>query len=857
MNHVHSFRARAGACVALIALFTGASGAQIAFEQTGTVEVGIAPWAIQAADLNGDTFLDLVTANRGDGTLSLVLGSGDGTFQAPVQITVDGVPAALCVADFNRDALLDLAVADSDGRRLAVLHNTGSAEFDAPIYYDLPLLPTALAAGDLDGDGWIDLAAGMSNPESEFSRNTGAILYNDGAGTLEAPTVFFTNITNIPSLQLADLDRTGDLDLLLGTSSDRTAYWIPNDGFGEFAAAPRRIRMGEGKQLALDVNGDDLVDVVGASDFGNGYFRWAFGLGDGNFDDSDLYTLSGFTLVTDLRAADFDGDGYPDFIHVNHSDGPGYRVVHNNGDGTMDAQQLVPVCDLPRGVAVGDFDGDERPDAAVADAATDTIFVLRNITPEPLLIDPVTTTLTHVCRESMRSADVDGDLDVDIIGLLSANDGQFTHGEVAVFLNNGQGGFGPPALYEAGAQSFYLDVGDLNGDGRPDVVVSNYFDGDASIFYNDGNGQFAPQQRLDVGGAPLNGVAIGDMDNDTRADIVLAGDRSRGILIAFQDEFGAFEVVDHRLDERDFARIALADLNGDDFLDVVAGVNSARDAAVFLNTGLRGLERRVDYEVGTTPRSLAVGDFDGDENADVAFGIEHNISVLYGVGDGTFGEAVLYSTPSATGVTDIKAADLNNDGHVDIVGAEVLNRRVISMLNDGAGALAESGSAYAASCPRIIAVGDFDGDEDTDVATISRPEGQVSLKRLTVFSNSTISDPGSLDGVHLRTSRAVRGRQAQLLVSGARGSERIHFLLGTRGLGLGQRVPLLGGLQLDLRSPVNVIDTAIADSLGNATLQVRVPPGAPVITVGLQAVARRGAGGRASAKTNPVLLDIE
>ncbi|GEM_PF-3726369 len=845
-----------GICLIAIGLLATTATGQIVLEQAGTIEVGAGPASIQAADLNGDTFLDLVTANEGDGTLSLMLGNGDGTFEAPVSISVGVGPRWLSIADLNGDNRLDLAVADYDGNQVAILHNLGGAVFDAPIYHSVPLHAVSICVGDLDGDGWLDVAVGLCNDEGGLDRNTLAILQNDGQGTLLAPDIVFANTTTIWGIGTGDLDGDSDLDLLMPSHWGGTG-WMVNDGFGVFQRNGYGINAGTSRVVAIDMNGDDKIDVVGAYYYGPSGIKWALGQGDGTFVSSAQYEVPGGGQYTDLRAADFDGDGYPDFIATTDSDSPGYRIYYNNGDGSMSGQSYDSLGEAPQSVAVGDFDGDGHPDAAIADDPTSTVFLLHNATPDPLLVDPVVTSLSLLARDSMQTVDVDGDTDLDIVALLTPDNGQFTHGQAAVFLNNGQGGFGTPTLYETGAQPYYLDVGDLNGDDHPDIVVSNSWDSDVSIFYNDGNGQFSPRQTLQIGGALLFGIAIGDMDNDNRADIVLAGYQSRGILIAFQDEFGAFEIVDHPLDSREYLGVALADFNGDGFLDVVTGANTGRFASVFLNTGLRSLDRSVLYEVSATPRSLTVADFDGDDHMDVAFGVEHNISVLYGVGDGTFGEAVLYPTPSAVGVVDIKAADLNNDDHVDLVGAEVANRRVVVLLNDGAGGLVESGGAYSASYPHIIAAGDFDGDDDVDVAIISRPELEIPIKRLTVYFNSTISDPGGAESLHLQSSTFVRDHQAQLIATRARGSEQVYFLLSTRGLGAGPRVPVLGGMQLDLRNPISIIDSAFADSLGRATLQLRIPPGAPPVMIGLQAVVRRGSRGRDSLKSNPVLTGIE
>jgi hypothetical protein len=107
-------------------------------------------------------------------------------------------------------------------------------------------------------------------------------------------------------------------------------------------------------------------------------------------------------------------------------------------------------------------------------------------------------------------------------------------------------------------------------------------------------------------------------------------------------------------------------------------------------------------------------------------------------------------------------------------------------------------------------------------------------------------------GLALSASPLQRGQAAALIVQGAQPGERASFVLSTRGLGAGLCPPALGGLCLDLLPPVTLLGSATADASGTATLQLTVPPGAPLVAVHLQAAVRRGVGGVDSVKSNPV-----
>jgi hypothetical protein len=129
------------------------------FASGGSFAADNSPAAVAQADLNGDSKLDLVVANRGSNDVSVLLGNGDGTFQAPVNYDLPGASPGgkqVVAADLNGDGQLDLVVSTNTG--LSLLLGNGDGTFQAPLTYDLPGAGiTALAVGDFNGDGWLDL----------------------------------------------------------------------------------------------------------------------------------------------------------------------------------------------------------------------------------------------------------------------------------------------------------------------------------------------------------------------------------------------------------------------------------------------------------------------------------------------------------------------------------------------------------------------------------------------------------------------------------------------------------------------------------------------------------------------------
>ncbi len=146
--------------------------------------------AIAAAvgDFNGDGNIDLVTANQIDGTVSLLLGNGGGTFGAPFSINTGNVPYSVAVGDFNRDGLLDVAVVNSSDNNVAILLGDGTGKLRLLQKYSTGASsgPTSVITGDFNGDGILDLVTANSGSSKV------AVLLGNGDGTFQAAVPYAT-----------------------------------------------------------------------------------------------------------------------------------------------------------------------------------------------------------------------------------------------------------------------------------------------------------------------------------------------------------------------------------------------------------------------------------------------------------------------------------------------------------------------------------------------------------------------------------------------------------------------------------------------------------------------------------------
>jgi hypothetical protein len=344
-----------------------------------------------------------------------------------------------------------------------------------------------------------------------------------------------------------------------------------------------------------------------------------------------------------LASGDFNGDGIIDLAvtNINPSRYDGVKILLGKEDETFQAPVTYRVGDFPFSVAVGDFNGDGILDLAVAN----------NLDPH---------------RAS---------------------------GSVSVLLGNGDGTFQPQVKYHVGRYPMAVAVGDLNGDGKPDLAVA---DGTGSaqkrgfvgVLLGNGDGTFQAPLKSPAGKSPAF-LAVGDLNGDGRQDLV-AFDECGITCYTFRvnallgDGGGTFKLAWTSKGGVEPSAIGLGDFNGNGKLDLAVSDTGDR-LSIRLGNGDGTFGKKVNYPVGRDPDSIAVADFDGDGNVDVAVAnaSSSDVSVLLGKGDGTFHPASSYPLTPVAGAIAMVAVDVNGDGKPDLVVTDHSNQVVSVLLNTG------------------------------------------------------------------------------------------------------------------------------------------------------------------------------
>jgi len=272
------------------------------------------PTSVVVDDFNGDGNQDLaVLSAAGVGSVNIYLGNGDGTFQAPKNFPVADATSAsrlLAEGDFNRDGIPDLVASNSALNQVAVILGNGDGTFNAPAYYSARGKPWNIAIADINRDGFLDLAISADNSSSA------TILQGKGDGTFKAPTYTNTGATQVGSVALADFNGDGYPDLATSSAPDNAVYVMLNTGSAiPSFETPVKYAMNSGPYYLTigDFNRDGQPDIISAND-GNTTVGVLLNSSTGTFEAATYYQVGAGAIFANV--GDINGDDRVDLTAV-------------------------------------------------------------------------------------------------------------------------------------------------------------------------------------------------------------------------------------------------------------------------------------------------------------------------------------------------------------------------------------------------------------------------------------------------------------------------------------------------------------------------------------------------------------
>ncbi|MHB8261612.1 MAG: FG-GAP-like repeat-containing protein [Bacteroidia bacterium] len=378
------------ATLALIGLSNHGAKAQVCFSPASGSPFAEAmnskPQSVTSADFNNDGKLDLATANFGLNTVSVLLGTGTGSFGAVNTFTtlpLGSYPMSICSADFNGDSFKDLAVVASGTDDVYIFLGTGTGNFTSGTVLTAAMSGlgssiNSVISADFNADGKADLATANSGS------NNVSVLKGTGSGLFNAATNFA--VGTIPeSVISADFNNDGILDLATANRSSYDISILLGNGIAGFGAASSISLSGVPTSVtSADFNNDGKLDLVANNTSASNVLvslNTSTSTVTVSFGIPNTYTITGPPAAS-IISADFNGDGKPDLATANKGVYPTFgniiSVLQGDGTGSFGASIDFAVGTEPASIISADFNGDGKPDLATANFSSSEISVLLN-----------------------------------------------------------------------------------------------------------------------------------------------------------------------------------------------------------------------------------------------------------------------------------------------------------------------------------------------------------------------------------------------------------------------------------------------------------------------------------------------
>ncbi|NER13775.1 BspA family leucine-rich repeat surface protein [Leptobacterium flavescens] len=730
--------------------------------------------SVRAADIDGDGDMDVLSAsaNAQHNNINWYENLGEGEFKNHLISRHAEGARSVHAADLDGDGDTDVLSASYDSNKIAWYRNDGTGRFTKHFFISRHAEgATSVYTADLDGDGDLDVLS--ASKESDKI----AWYQNDGTGKFPKHHFISRHAEGASSVYAADLDGDGDMDVLSASELSDKIAWYENDGSGRFRKHHFITRRADGASSvrAVDLDGDGDLDVLSAS-YLDDKIAWYENDGHGNFPKHHFISRSADGAAS-VHAVDLDGDGDMDVLSASFLDDTiaWYENLGGGNFGNLRTSQRIINSNADSAISVytADLNGDGDPEILSASFRDNKIAWYYNPVDRknPGITGPDKKVISKVAggARSIHTADLDDDGDKDVISAHYGDD------KIVWFKNkDGKGNFdfraGNPysnqnviaaTVIDAVTKDTIVKVNGvtsvyaarLNDDNHTDILSSSYHDNKIAWYGNDGNGNFGEQQIISTDAKGAMTVHATDLDGDGDQDVLSASYNDDKIAWYKNDgdgNFGEQQIIS--TDAKGAMAVHVADLDGDGNQDVLSASYNDNKIAWYKNDGHGNFTDQANISnpfeakdfisataMGAT--SIYAADLDNDGDMDVLAASAGNNTIAWyenrikpfglisGIRIRIWVEHKISIT--ALGASSVRAVDLDNDGDMDVVATSQKDNTVAWYENLGRGYFGDPSTnekliSKDADGARWVHTEDLDGDGYPDVLSASSGDHTIA-----------------------------------------------------------------------------------------------------------------------------------
>lgn len=659
--------------------------AQISFQLAEAIDMSDSPYELASGDYNNDGLPDVVSchfnqfANK---QVTVMLNTGTGTFSGTNIRTFASELNALDIAtgDFDEDGNLDVVTCSQSGNNFSLLLGDGAGNLAAPANFNAGDVPQGIAVGDMNNDNHLDVLVSSRGTPADLR-----IFLGDGEGSFSAPVIIaFTNVWDVT---VADFNGDTNFDFAV-SAGNAIQIWLGDGSGSTFTLDHTTTSVGSNTDVdAVDLDSDGVMDIVTDR-------AYVMNDGSGSFAAPVLLDQPGDELV----AGDFNNDGHPDLAQTDYNvHYPNIRIYLGNGSGVFTLLAKYEVAVYPNG---------------------------------------------------MQVLDINNDMNADIVGV--GTDGSLR--KAVILLGDGNGYFNTIHKYPVTPNPRDIVKGDFNEDGIIDVAICHHnASNNVSVFLGQGQGKFIKTTTTyNAGVSPYQILTI-DYNNDAHLDLVTFNPTmltTSSITVLTGDGTGQFTALPDIVmntaytNMTGFGRITAADFNNDTFTDLAISGIVSRSIYLFTGTGT-GFNAAVSIDLSEDVYEIKAGDFDGDNNQDIAaiYDDINKFLVLTGDGAGGFTEGTQYNA-----IRDyIDVRDINDDGNADVIVYSGSTNGLDIFINNGDGNF--TGTEMTQPAAQLgLGYADIDMDGVEDIITGGQFSNSSSSGLIRVYKGMA---NGTFGAVHM------------------------------------------------------------------------------------------------------------